>query len=247
MPIDMKKEIEFITITRKEINLPLIVGIDEAGRGPVLGPMVVACVAAPKDSQIDKAFMELGIKDSKLLTREKREKLFEKIVELLALVSAAYIPPHIIDEWVYRRKYNYLEAKIISMFLTSIPNIEVAYIDAPSSSEDFRKKVLHYLDREPLPQLIIEKQADKKYPIVSAASIIAKVLRDRAIEDLKKDIGIDFGSGYPSDPKTREALPLILRVKPEIIRRSWRTLRKTQQAKLDIFINEKKTGDKAPN
>jgi ribonuclease HII len=83
-------------------------------------------------------------------------------------------------------------------------------------------------------------QADAIYPVVSAASIIAKVRRDELIEELKKELGIDFGSGYPSDPKTKEFL-----IKwgkkhsgkfPEIVRQSWQTVENIRE---ELGKNEK--------
>jgi len=234
------KKVYFKTIVNRDDDRPLIAGIDEAGRGPVIGPMVIACVALPQTNGCDEIFVELGVKDSKLLSRKRREELFEEIVGLSTKIAVAYIPPKTIDEWVLKKRYNFLEAQIISQLLVSIPQIKVAYIDAPSSPEDFKKKILHYLGPEIQLKLIVEKQADKKYPIVSAASIIAKVLRDRIIDKIKSEIGIDFGSGYPSDPKTQQALSSILKTRPDIVRRSWKTVRKKNQTDLTLFFEENK-------
>ena len=85
----------------------------------------------------------------------------------------------------------------------------------------------------------MEHKADEKYPIVSAASIVAKHERDRLIEELKSKLG-DFGSGYPSDSKTRRFLMELMRsrgIDNPYIRSSWRTLAKIAQRKLDEFIN----------
>ncbi|MCR8433811.1 MAG: ribonuclease HII [Crenarchaeota archaeon] len=221
---------------------PLLAGIDEAGRGPVIGPMVIACVSVPRDKgdEVNELLLNIGVKDSKLLSKKKREELFERLKQYLGSITVAYIAPEIIDEYASKGRYNWLEAEVISRLLSLIPGIKIVYIDAPSNSKDFEKKIRSFLRGESGIELIVEKQADKKYPIVSAASIVAKVLRDKAIEEIKKEIEIDFGSGYPSDPKTREALPKILKIRPEAVRKSWKTLRKVQQTKLDDLIKHNK-------
>ena len=87
-------------------------------------------------------------------------------------------------------------------------------------------------------KLIVEHKADTKYPTVAAASILAKVTRDREIEKIKKKIGIDFGSGYPSDPKTIEFVNKHWN-KFDIFRKSWSTYQKVaakkSQSKLTGF------------
>jgi len=88
--------------------------------------------------------------------------------------------------------------------------------------------------------LILEHKADEKYPVVSAASIIAKCERDRLIEELRAKIG-DFGSGYPSDPRTRSFLMEAMRsgsMAGEYVRSSWRTLSRIAQRRLDEFSRE---------
>jgi ribonuclease HII len=75
-------------------------------------------------------------------------------------------------------------------------------------------------------KVVAEHKADDRYPIVSAASIVAKVERDRAIQDIKKEYK-DIGSGYPSDPKTIKFLKTIPPGElPDFIRRSWATVKR---------------------
>lgn len=239
--INSANEIQVEILTMSKCSGPLITGIDEAGRGPVIGPMVIACVSIPKDKfdEMNKLLLSIGVKDSKLLSKRKREELFSELMHHLPSVIVAYISPKIIDEYTIRNEYNWLEAKVISKLLSLVSNTETAYIDAPSSSEDFERKIRRCLMGEFPRELVVEKQADKKYSIVSAASIVAKVLRDRAIKKIKEELKIDFGSGYPSDPKTREALPIILKIKPEIVRKSWKTIRRLQQVRLDDLTEYK--------
>ena len=80
-------------------------------------------------------------------------------------------------------------------------------------------------------KLVLEHKADLNYPVVSAASILAKVTRDAEIEKIKKEIGVDFGSGYMSDPRTSEFLKKNYKKYPEIFRKSWAPYQKIIGAK----------------
>jgi ribonuclease HII len=139
------------------------------------------------------------------------------------------ITPQEIDSIVLRgkplRRLNQLEVKFVAKILDRLKP-DVAYIDAPDRSpERFACQIIQKLS---LPMKIIsEHKADQKYPIVSAASIIAKQKRDEVIEGLHKTYG-DFGSGYPSDPKTRMFVKKWIMTDGcnlPIIRRTWKTLK----------------------
>ncbi|MDI6730093.1 MAG: ribonuclease HII [Candidatus Altarchaeum sp.] len=209
-------------------------GIDEAGRGPVIGPMVMACCCFDEDG-IAK-LKELNVKDSKQLTPKRREFLEEKIKEIALKYIIKKISPIEIDETRKQISLNDIEAKEISEMLseldktmTDVPS--VIYIDSPENiQENFTKKILKFMPSLSSSQkaigknkfnIISEHFADSKYIEVSVASILAKVERDREIENLKKIYG-DFGSGYPSDPKTVAFLKNNKsKIPREIIRKSW--------------------------
>jgi len=211
----------------------LIAGIDEAGRGPVIGPMVIAGIVI-SDTKLE-LLEDLGVKDSKQLTFEERESLYNKIIKIVDRYLVKIIPPQKIDEYVFRNKLNILELETMVNIINDLqPN--VVYIDSPSKNT---KKVVEYIyskiNNKNI-KILAENRADSKYSIVSAASIVAKVIRDREIQKIKELTGIDFGSGYPSDPKTREAIKKYYRELQDYIRKSWKTVRNSEQKSLLEFI-----------
>jgi len=203
------------------------VGIDEAGRGCVIGPLVVAGVLVnEKETQ---ELVAIGVKDSKLLSPHAREQKYSQIKTIAERVVMVFLSPAEIDQVVFAgvkfKRLNWLEAKTAAKIIT-ILNPQTVYIDSPDVFEARHKQqILDHLSFKP--NIVSEHYADKNYPVVSAASIVAKVERDKAIAKLKMKYG-DFGSGYPSDPKTIRFLkgyavrnePL-----PFIVRHSWKTVR----------------------
>ncbi|MEX0567563.1 MAG: ribonuclease HII [Candidatus Njordarchaeota archaeon] len=224
-------------IILKQINISkkgYVGGIDEAGRGPVIGPMVIAMVIA-RSILLD-SLESLGVKDSKMLTKKKRNELFEQILALSDGVIVVYLDPPLIDKWVARHALNELEAMAIAQLIKNIKRPCTIIIDTPSSVKNFREHLEKYIDKDIKHRLILKPKADQDEVIVAAASIIAKVLRDRKIDEIKKRLGIDFGSGYPSDPKTQAQLDKIIEKDPTIVRKSWKTIKKLAYPSLDNFI-----------
>ena len=216
------------TITKSGVYaFPLLAGVDDAGRGPVIGPLVIAGVTI--DSSKLGSLIAIGVKDSKLLSPARREYLASKIIELVAEVAYVITDPRDIDDVVMHGKklykLNYLEAKIMAEIVTKLKP-ETAYVDASDVLEDRFGEMI----QEMVPfnvKIISEHYADKRYPIVSAASILAKVKRDALVRELQIKYG-DFGSGYPSDPKTRKFLVDWLKSHesyPDFVRKSWKTLK----------------------
>ncbi|MBI2660442.1 ribonuclease HII, partial [Candidatus Woesearchaeota archaeon] len=195
-------------------------GIDESRRGPVLGVMVM-CGAMIEESNLPK-LIKLKPKDSKLLTREEREKLYPKILSVLKYYKVIIMQPKEIDKAVHGHdglNLNKLEAHKQADILNEF-NPEKAIIDCPSNNiKSYHQQLLKLLKNKKI-ELILEHNAER-YPLVAAASIIAKVTGDNEIEKIKKQIGIDFGSGYMSDPKTVEFLKSNFENYPEIFRKSW--------------------------
>ena len=183
-----------------------------------------------------KELVELGVRDSKLLTPRKRWLLYPEILRITAYAVPAHILPPEIDEYVKHgkkyRKLNYLEATYMARIIDQLGAKRVI-VDAPDTNpERFRDELLE-LTESPC-EVLAEHHADIRYPIVSAASIVAKVERDWAVEKLKSRYG-DFGSGYPSDPKTKEFLSRWLEREgsmPDFTRKSWRTWVNILQLKL---------------
>src|SRR3989344_361363 len=135
---------------------------------------------------------KIGAKDSKLLTPKQREQMYKKLVKIphkLIMLEPAQIDAAIVSA---NSNLNWLEAEHAAQIVNSF-EAEKAYIDCPSPNLlDYKQFLMRILTRKT--DLIVEHK-DEKYPVVAAASIIAKVTRGSLIEELKKNIGIDFGSG----------------------------------------------------
>ncbi len=200
-------------------------GLDEAGRGPVIGPMVVAGVLI-KSSKL-KLLREAGVKDSKLLSEERREELKLLIEEVADSCSVKVIHPRRIDEAVSRNMLNHLEAEAMAEIIREL-RPSLAIVDSPMVNTKKFSSMIKSMTKGMRYRLIARNKADRKYLHVAAASIIAKVERDRLIDEIKKEIGVDFGSGYPSDPKTRKFIEWLVSegVKPNFVRWSWGTVKR---------------------
>ena len=212
----------------------LVGGLDEAGRGPVIGPLVVA--GASMDAKSARRLKKLGVRDSKTLQPRRREALYEEVLLASSRVASVMIQPREIDEVVTKgrkyRKLNYLEALYFAKVADELGADEVVADASDSSPKRFRDVIAENMRRHC--RVIAAHKADRDYVVVSAASIIAKVERDRAIEKLKRKLG-DFGSGYPSDPLTRSFFLEKMRKGeplPDEVRKSWRTLGSLQQTLL---------------
>ena len=199
-----------------------IVGIDEAGRGPVLGPMVLCACAVPLEKM--EALARLGVKDSKMLTPQQREGLVEGIRKLCA-VEVVISPPSEIDSAVLTKgdSLNLLEARHSAELINKIGarrTIEKAVIDCPSTNiPAYTKTIEKMLKKET--HLLCEYKADANHPIVAASSIIAKVTRDAEIARIREMLGEEIGSGYPADPLTASWLRANYTRPHGFVRKSW--------------------------
>jgi len=201
-----------------------ILGVDEAGRGCVMGPLVIAGVLVDEKSQ--PKLVELGVKDSKLLSRRRREFLAKEIKKVAIDTYIIKLSPAEIDEAVNSQrklhKLNRLEAQTMAKVIETL-RPDIAFVDASDILANRYKQ--HIVECLPFQvQVISEHKADKKYPVVSAASIIAKVERDRKIDELKAQHG-DFGSGYMANPETMAFLETLIKkygAYPDFVRRSWK-------------------------
>jgi len=201
-----------------------VAGVDDAGRGSVLGPLVIAGVLV-EEKDLSR-LLSLGVKDSKLLSPRRREQLAEEIKKLALQFHVIKLSPADIDRVVEKgrklHKLNRLEAHTMAKVIAALKP-DAAYVDA----SDVRAERFGEHIQEKLPftiQIVSEHKADAKYVVVSAASIIAKVERDRAVEELTKKYG-DMGSGYITDPKTVEFLKKWIKKHgsyPNFVRKSWK-------------------------
>lgn len=200
----------------------LIGGVDEAGRGAVIGPLVIAGVAIEEDKE--HLLLKNGVRDSKLLTHKKRQKLAEFIEKVARDVIVINVEPCKIDTYMKQGvNLNRIETMKFADALSYL-SPEKAYVDSPDVNPERLKKILGKMIRMEM-ELVVEHKADNKYPACSAASIIAKVAREDAIEELKKKYG-DFGPGYPSNEKTMEWLRNWMdknKKFPDIVRKGWAT------------------------
>jgi len=219
------------------VRTRLLGGLDEAGRGCLLGPLVVAGVSVSAAGA--KRLREIGVRDSKLLSRSQREALYPEILRVANRVHWLGISPGEIDQVVTRgirlRKLNYLEAVYFARVIDALGAHRVTVDASDIIPRRFRNDIVANLER-PCEVAAFHK-ADRNFPVVSAASIIAKVERDRAVAQLREEHG-DFGSGYPSDPLTRSFF--IERMKrgeelPGYVRRSWKTWLNLEQTLIDAF------------
>jgi len=212
-----------------------IVGIDEAGRGPLIGPMVMAGVLI--DESKDENLINLGVKDSKLIIPSKREILYDKIIKLVDRYHIIKVPPKEIDDALNSPdiNLNWLEAIKTAEIINELKP-EKAFVDCPSNNipayTDYLQNLLNVKC-----ELVVEHKADEKYPSSSAASILAKVTRDREIAKLKMEYG-NIGSGYPSDPATKEFLLKNYKKYPEIFRRTWQSYKKVAEEQKQKNLGE---------
>jgi ribonuclease HII len=208
----------------------LVAGVDDAGRGCVIGPLVIAGVMM-KEEDLPK-LKELGVRDSKLLSPHRRETLAVEIKRIAEKYSVAKLSPREIDDVVETgtklHRLNRLEAKTMAQVIENL-RPDIAYVDASDVLEErFKQHILECLPFKV--EIVSEHKADRTYPIVSAASIIAKVERDKEIAELASKHG-DLGSGYPADPRTISFLQRCLArlgEYPDFVRKSWKPAKKAK-------------------
>jgi len=203
------------------------IGVDEAGRGPLIGDMVVAGVMGVPS--IFEKLALLGVRDSKQLSPSERVRLYKAIIELGVFIVLVYIPPHILD----KENLNNLEEKAITRILNTlsyIVNREASEIHVFIDEVKGRRVSIERSIRDIFKQRVyftMEPHADTKYTAVAAASIIAKVSRDLNLVVLRRVFG-DFGSGYVTDIATKNWILEYYSshtTPPLFIRRSWQVLR----------------------
>ncbi len=198
----------------------LTCGIDEAGRGPIIGPMVMAGVIV--DEEGSESLRSIGVKDSKLLSIGRMRKLFDKITGISTKYKIVIIPPAEIDAALESDtlNLNWLEAHKSADIINSLKP-QKAIIDSPSNNVVNYKRFLMKLLENKSIEVFVEHKADLNHIECGAASILAKVTRENQIEELKKKIGEDFGSGYLTDPKTTAFLEKNYEKHHEIFRKTW--------------------------
>ena len=213
----------------------LILGIDDAGRGPVIGPIILAgCLIT---AETEKELKRLGVKDSKQLTKKRRAFLEEIIREKAEAFSIQVKhPPEIDDKGHFGVNLNDLEAHMAAKIINEINKasgvsgmkIKIV-IDCPSTNRaKWRDLVMTKIENLSNLVILCEHKADVNHVSVSAASILAKEEREREMDILRKEYGDHIGSGYSSDPRTAKFLQKNIKKLEHkgIFRKSWKTWKK---------------------
>jgi len=213
----------------KNIMTLYIIGIDDAGRGPVIGPMILAGILIEKGKENE--LKELGAKDSKLLTPLKRKKLARYIKKNYSFHIEKSLPLEI-DNCDNLNNLEAIKAAAIVNKLSENLSGEIEVIaDCPSVNTGEWSAYLKKLIINQKIKVKAEHKADFNYPSVSAASIIAKESREEEVDEIRKKMKIKFGSGYPSDPQTADFIKYNYKNEKykDIIRHSWDTVKKLHE------------------
>ena len=226
----------------------MILGVDEAGRGPVIGPIVVAALGVP-ESEISE-LRDMAVNDSKLLSPSKRTEIRNKIMQRdgwehhIISFSAEQI-----DRAMEHENLNLIEVRLFAQAIEGIGSHKVSKLVLDACDVDearFGRNVttkLQKFSRDS--ELISEHKADSRHLIVGAASILAKVHRDLEVERIATECGLDIGSGYPSDPKTKASLATLIAGKtPHTeLRWSWATVKNgwKEMGKGDVPLRPRNT------
>ncbi len=211
-----------------------VAGVEEAGRGPVIGPMVMAICAIDEEKIPD--LLSIGVKDSKLITPKNREIIFDKIKKLCEY-EIMILSPQEIDDNLNNPEMNLNKLEgVVSAKLINKVRADKVILDCPSNNTNtYKEYVSQYINKKI--EIISEHKADLNHTIVGAASILAKVTRDRIINELKKEAKTDFGSGYPSDPKTIMFLKENWD-KYEFFRKTWSTYKRLSKENNQKNLND---------
>jgi len=205
----------------------MICGVDEAGKGPVFGPLVVAGVLFEDDSEL----IKLNVRDSKKIAPKRRTVLADIIKKIAVNYEVLIISASDIDDMRKIMTLNEIEVNAFSKVIGKLKP-DICYVDAADVNEKrFAKNILSNMSF--YPKIISKHKADDTYPVVGAASILAKITRDEVVrkiaDDLEKKLNLPLGSGYPADPITKKFLKTWVETYgklPPHVRHSWKTAQK---------------------
>ena len=215
----------------------IFLGIDEAGKGPVIGPMAIAGCLITKDAQVE--LKKLGVKDSKQLTQKRREFLVGEIKKRILDYEVVVISADEIDDFQSKGiNINEMESIICSKIINRLNNKKEkisVIVDCPSVGilkwKDGLKMKIENLSNL---DLSCEHKADVNHICVSVASILAKSKREEEMDKLKKIYGEEIGSGYTSDPNTQKFVEkyCVKYANKGIFRKCWETWKNACQKTL---------------
>lgn len=237
-------------------------GIDEAGRGPALGPMVYGCCCWPislKDS-----LSSIGFFDSKQVTKENREFFYAILQQLhtkCLYIERKILEPTALSDSMLRKSGENLNQlsynTVFSLIKSAVSqlNVRKIFVDTVGKPQFFQKLLEEEFALYPQLDFTASEKADAKFPVVSAASIVAKVNRDFCVENWQfkenAQISRNFGSGYPSDPNTvkwlEENCDEIFGY-GDFARYSWKTIQNLLEKKaksVEFDIEEKEGEDRS--
>lgn len=207
---------EIPSSVQSDLTQSVVLGVDEAGRGPVMGPMVYGVAYSP-EAYLDSLKSKYGFADSKTLKEDKRRELFQMIEgddELhkqvgwcTTTMTARDILGGMLRSSIGRGSYNLNEQahdvtiQLIKEVIAKGVNVTQVFVDTVGPPESYARKLRGHF---PGVEITVAKKADSIYPIVSTASVVAKVTRDYNLEYFNKVVlgNVKIGSGYPSDPNT---------------------------------------------
>lgn len=199
-----------------------ICGVDEAGRGSVMGSLVVGAVFVEDDSEL----IDIGVRDSKKLTPKRREAMYDRIIEVADDWTVVIATAEQIDEQRKEISLNEIELRMFAEGARHAPCATI-YADCPDVNADsFTTRLSNLVGHDV--GIIAKHKADDTYPVVSAASIVAKVTRDRIMDDIRREFDVPIGSGYPSDHYTMDFIRDWIetnREAPAHVRCSWEPVR----------------------
>ena len=233
-PISRQKAVVFMTIVSVGGNMGVHhIGVDEAGRGPSIGPLVVCALSIPRGDRV--ILTDLGVDDSKNLTKTRRESIHSEIIAISESrdweIGLIHCDAESIDLWMESGTLNSLEVRAFADAIAKVTEGSLEFnlfLDACDvDAERFGRNVSSTLGGLGGDCRVFSKhRMDSEDVVTGAASIIAKVNRDWAMEKLSRELGIDLGSGYPSDPKSKIAVEDLCRgdPPPECLRRKWKNV-----------------------
>ncbi len=219
MPRSRKISYESLSLAENESAL----GVDEAGRGPVLGPLVVAAVLAGHEEMT--ALERVGVTDSKKLSPGRRVVLADQIRSLARATAVRVLEPPLIDEYRSGGRLDYLEVEATASLARELGG-DLLVADALGAGGRTHRLRLERELARPDVRILAENRADARFSVVAAASILAKTIRDEQIAQIAEEYG-EVGSGYPSDPTTVRFLETWRdsgRPLPPFVRKSWATI-----------------------
>ena len=197
--------------------------------------MVLAGVSI--DSKDSKKLKAIGVKDSKELSPEKREELYKELERVAKDIIVVKVSACKISSFKAKGiNLDKLEAMKVADIISMI-NAEKIYVDSiEQNCEKFERMIKEFLPKEKNVKLVVRNYLDENIPVVSAASIVAKVERDKEIEEIKKKVNFDFGVGYSHDERTRIFIEKILQTEdepPSYLRIHWETVQDIARKLLD--------------